>query len=266
MDLNRRAMLGTLGGLALGGALAATVGKAVAAPFDQNTAPFGWTPRKLDAAACAKTAYDGYWFNDYGCCYGTFYAIVGTMAEQFGAPYNQFPFTMMEVGKSGISEWGTICGALLGAASAYALFWGRKERNPMVTELFRWYEATAFPMYDPGASAKGVAGALPTSRSESVLCHISVSRWCYTGKKAQGSKDRNERCARVTADVATKGIAILNAKIDGSFKPEAKSEAVAYCTECHDKGKTADNSKGIMDCRPCHSGSEHTQNKFQNHP
>ncbi|WP_300154527.1 C-GCAxxG-C-C family protein [Solidesulfovibrio sp.] len=266
MDLNRRAVLGALGGLAFGGALAATVGQVAAAPFDQSTKPFGWTPHKLDAAACAKTAYEGYWFNDYGCCYGAFYAIVGTMAEKFGAPYNQFPFTMMEVGKSGISEWGTICGALLGVASAYSLFWGRKERNPMVTELFRWYEQTAFPMYNPGEAAQGVKGELPTSKSDSVLCHISVSRWCYTSKLAQSSKERSERCSRITADVTAKGIAILNAKIDGAFKPEGKSEAVAYCGECHDKGKAADNAKGLMDCRPCHSGSEHTQNKFQNHP
>lgn len=266
MSINRREMFGVLGGLVVGGTLAATVGRAAAAPFDQTSAPFGWTAHKLDAAACAKPAYDGYWFNDYGCAYGTFYAIVGTMAEKFGAPYNQFPFTMMEVGKSGISEWGTICGALLGVASAYALFWGRKERNPMVSELFRWYEQTAFPVYDPGEAAKGVKGPLPTSRSDSVLCHISVSRWCYSSKLAEGSKERSERCSRVTADVATKGIAILNAKIDGTFAPTGKSEAVAYCGECHSRGKQADNAKGLMDCKPCHGGSEHVKDKFTNHP
>ncbi|MHC1713852.1 MAG: C-GCAxxG-C-C family protein [Solidesulfovibrio sp.] len=266
MVLNRRAMLGTLGGLVVGGALAATVGPVAAAPFDQTSAPFGWTPHKLDPIPCAKVAYDGYWFNDYGCCYGSFYAIIGTMAEKFGAPYNQFPFTMMEVGKSGISEWGTICGALLGVASAYSLFWGRKERNPMVSELFSWYEKTAFPMFDPGDAAKGVKGALPTCQSDSVLCHISVSRWCHVSKLAQSSKERSERCSRITADVAAKGIAILNAKIDGTFKPTGKSESVAYCGECHDKGKQADNAKGLMDCKPCHGGSEHVQDKFKNHP
>ena len=264
--LSRRELLGTLGGLAMGGALAATVGRAAAAPFDQATAPFGWTAHKLDPVPCANTAYNGYWHNGYGCCYGTFYAIVGTMAAQYGAPYNQFPFTMMEVGKSGISEWGTICGALLGVASAYALFWGRKERNAMVTELFRWYEQTAFPQYDPGEAAKGVKGKLPVSRSDSVLCHISVSRWCYASKFAEGSTQRSERCSRVTADVAAKGIAILNAKIDGAFAPAGEPEAVAYCGQCHSRGKEADIAKGLMNCRPCHGGSEHVQDKFKNHP
>mgnify|MGYP003817159351 CR=1 FL=1 len=266
MALNRREVLGTLGGLVVGSTLAATVGHVAAAPFDQTSAPFGWTPHKLDPAACAKTAYDGYWFNGYGCCYGTFYAIIGTMAEKYGAPYNQFPFTMMEVGKSGISEWGTICGSLLGVASAFALFYGRKERDPMVSTLFRWYEKTAFPTYNPGDAAKGVKGALPTSQSDSVLCHISVSRWCTLSKVDQSSVTRSERCSRVTADVAAKGIAILNAKIDGSFVVADKSEAVAACGECHGKGKQVDNVKGKMDCTPCHGGSEHVQNKFKGHP
>jgi hypothetical protein len=264
--LNRREVLGSLGGLVVGGALAGVAGQAVAAPFDQKGKPFGWTPRRLDPASCAKPAYDGYWFNGYGCCYGAFYAIVGTMAERYGAPYDQFPFTMMEVGKSGISEWGTICGALLGVAGAYALFWGRKERDPMVTELFRWYETAAFPVFDPGEGAKGVKGPLPTSVSGEVLCHVSASRWCVSAKRAQSSKDRSERCARLTADVATKGIAIMNAKIDGAFKPVGDPESVAYCTACHGKGKEADNMKGRMDCKPCHGGGQAVADKYRNHP
>jgi hypothetical protein len=278
MRMNRRDALCALGGLVAGGALAATVeaveaveavekvekvGVAHAAP---SRVPFGWTPHKLDPAAGARVGYEGYWFKDYGCCYGSFYAIVGTMAEQYGAPYDQFPFTMMEVGKSGISEWGTVCGALLGVASAYALFWGRKERDPMVTELFRWYEQAVLPVYTPGDAALGVKGAIPTSTSGSVLCHVSVSRWCFTSKLAQSSKERSERCSRITGDVSAKGIEILNAKLDNSLKAGGKSEAVAACGKCHDKGMEAENKKGIMECTPCHSGSPHTRNKFVDHP
>jgi hypothetical protein len=266
MTVNRRELLGALGGLVVGGVVAATVGQAPAAPFAQAGAPFGWTPHALDAAGCAKTAYDGYWFNNYGCCYGAFYAIIGTMAEAYGAPYNQFPFTMMEVGKSGIAEWGTICGALLGVASAYALFFGREERDPMVSTLFRWYERTAFPMYDPGEAARGVPGSLPASRSDSVLCHASVSRWCAVSGLTQGSQARSERCSRLTADVAARGVAILNAKLDGTFTAADASGAVAGGAACHAKGTSADTVKGKMDCTPCHSGSAHMQNKFKDHP
>ncbi len=271
--MNRRTALGIIGGAlvsgaVLGGPLArASASSLPAARFAQQGGAFSWKPHVLDPAACAPVAYDGYWHNGYGCGYGAFYSIVGTMAEKFGAPYDQFPFTMLEVGKSGISDWGTICGALLGAASAMALFWGRKERDPMVSELFRWYEQTAFPIYDPGAGAKGVAGTLPVSTSMSPLCHVSVGKWCMVSGFAEKSKERGERCARITADVAMKAIEIMNAKQKGTFAAAAKEpDSVAYCGDCHNPGKQSPMLKGKMDCTPCHSGSPHTADKFKNHP
>ncbi|HEU6436500.1 MAG TPA: C-GCAxxG-C-C family protein [Nitratidesulfovibrio sp.] len=283
-QMNRRTMLKAMGmlgcatgclasgilpgaGLAPGPKPAMAAQNAAGGHFAQKDAPFSWKPHVLDAKVCAPVAYDGYWHQGYGCGYGVFYAIVGMMGEQHGAPYNQFPFTMLEVGKSGISDWGTICGALLGAASAFALFWGRKDRDPMVAELFRWYEQTALPMHDPGAAFKGVAGALPTSISHSPLCHVSVGRWCQASGFAEKSTERGERCARITADVATKAIAIMNAKQAGTFAvAHGDPASVTYCGECHNPGKQSPLLKGKMDCTPCHSGSPHTTDKFKNHP
>jgi hypothetical protein len=272
-EVSRREMLGWLGGAALGGLgigmLTADEGlaaKSKAAPkLAAKPEEPKWIAHKLDAAECAPLAYAGYWEDDLGCCYGTFHSIIGTLGKKYGAPYAQFPFRMMEVGKSGISDWGTICGALLGAASAMALFWGRKERDPMVTELFRWYEKAALPIFEPG-QAVGVAGKLPTNVSGSVLCHVSVSTWCHATGISAADKRRNERCARVTADVAVKAIEIINAKLDGSFAPLLKSKAEAGCLECHGKGKISPMLKGRMDCTPCHGGSAHVQDKFHNHP
>ena len=211
MELTRRAMLGALGGLAVGGTVASVVGTSIAADpktkrFEQINGDFGWKPHKLDPKECAAVAYDGYWHKGLGCAYGAFYAIVGLMGEKYGAPYNQFPFAMLEVGKGGISDWGTICGALLGPASAYALFWGRKERNAMVSELYRWYETAKLPIFNPGEAAKGVKGDLPTSVADSVLCHVSLSRWCFENKVEANSKARSERCGRLTADVTYKAV------------------------------------------------------------
>ena len=157
MFCSRREALGVLGGALIGGVAGtmATAGDATGARRKSESKKAPWLPHKLDAMASASLAYDGYWYNGYGCCYGTFFSIVGGLAKQYGPPYDQFPFAMMEVGKSGISEWGTICGALLGAASAYALFWGRKERDPMVTELFSWYERANLPNYDPWRNGPG---------------------------------------------------------------------------------------------------------------
>lgn len=281
MECNRRHLLCGLGGLAVGGLAGglATTGfaaeaNAPAAPenkrFAQVNGEFGWQPHKLDPAECEVVAYDGYWYKGYACGYGTFYSIIGVMGEKYGAPYNQFPFSMFEANKGGVSDWGTVCGALYGAAAAFALFWGRKERNPMVDELFRWYEKTALPIYNPGDKAQGVAGPIPNNVSDSVLCHLSVSKWCFQNKIEATSKKRSERCGRLTADVARKAIEILNAKIDQGkdFKgtiPMQKS--VAYCGECHmTKGNEANWGKGIMDCTPCHSGGPAVSDKFKNHP
>lgn len=261
--ISRRQMLAAAGSAAVGVAASAAL-PAFAAP----ALPVGelWTPHKLDPVECAPYGYEGYWHKGYGCCYGVFYSIIGVMGEKYGAPYNTFPYRLMEVGKSGVSGWGTLCGALLGAASAYALFWGRKERDPMVSELFRWYEKTAFPIYDPGKDAR-FPGKQPTSVANSVLCHLSVSKWCYETGIASKTKQRSDRCGRLTADVTMKAIEIMNRKIDGDFKGEfKKQDSAVYCGECHDNGKESPILKTKMDCTPCHGGSEHTMNKFKNHP
>lgn len=137
----------------------------------------------------------------------------------------------------------------------------------MVTDLFRWYEQTAFPLYDPGQDAQGVQGEIPGHACGSVLCHVSVSSWSFATGIPAASKTRSERCARITADVARKAIEIMNAKIGGRFAPVyGKPESLTYCGECHDKEKEAPFLKGRQECTPCHSGTEHTQNKFTGHP
>ena len=280
MEFSRRAMLGAMGGLAVGGTVAALTGRAVAdatpamsdgkgGHFMQMGGEFGWKPHKLDPKESMDVAYSGYWYKGYGCGYGVFYGIVGMMAEKFGAPYNSFPFTMMEYSKGGVADWGTLCGALAGAASAFSVFYPRKEAIPMVNELFRWYEQTAFPIYNPGDAAQGFKGVLPTSVAHSVLCHVSVSTWCKSTNNKANSKERSERCGRITADVCAKAIEILNAKIEAGKDWKgalAKQESVVGCTSCHGKEKMSDMQKGNMDCTPCHSGSDAMKNKFQNHP
>ena len=147
---------------------------------------------------------------------------------------------------------------------------GPDELGDLVAQLRSWYTSTELPIYQPGDAAKGVKGELPQSASQSVLCHISVSKWCYANKIEATSKKRNERCGRLTADVAGKAAEIFNAKIDQgkNFKGAlAKQEAVETCGACHQtKGNEANWAKGVMDCTPCHNGSEALANKFKDHP
>lgn len=275
MNSDRRNLLCGLGGLAVGGILGAQAPTLAHADtgtftrFQQEGGDFSWQPHKLDPDESAMISYEAYWHKGYACGFGTFYGIVGVMAEKYGAPYSHFPFTMLEFLKGGISDWGTICGALGGAAAAFALFYGRKERNAMVNELYRWYQSTKLPIYNPGNAAR-IKGAIPSNIAESVLCHISVSKWCYANKEEATSKRRSERCGRLTADVCRKAVEILNAKIDqgkdfAGFM--AKPESVSYCGDCHQKkGDPLNWGKGVLNCTPCHDGRQALANKFVDHP
>ncbi|MDR0466031.1 MAG: C-GCAxxG-C-C family protein [Deltaproteobacteria bacterium] len=283
---SRRNVLGLMGGVMAGGAIAGMVAPALAAApkpadragnlgerFKQTGGDFSWKPQKLDPIEVATVAHAGFWHQGYGCGYGVLYSIVGLMGEKYGAPYKDFPFSMMEFGKSGISEWGGTCGALLGAAAALALFFPRKDRDAMIDELFRWYELAAFPIYKPNPGTTKVEGPLPSSVANSIICHISVAKWCAASKFDARSTERSERCARITADVALKTLEIIQAQADGKFKPAplAKSEVFAGCTVqgCHGENKKDwqhAGLKGRMDCTPCHTGSNAVQDKRKNHP
>ncbi|SIO15608.1 C-GCAxxG-C-C family (seleno)protein [Halodesulfovibrio marinisediminis] len=174
-----------------------------------------WQPQPVDSAKAERMAYDGC-IGGYGCCYAAFYSIIGQMAEKHGAPYKDFPFHSMKAGRSGIGGWKSTCGALIGAAFAYGMFYEKKEHNELVRELFHWHDITELPVYRPKTNCK-LDVDIPSSISGSVLCTTSKARWAYASGFPIKSKECSERCARLTADVARKAVEIFNAKIDGTF-------------------------------------------------
>lgn len=195
--------------------------------FPDNPA---WQPLRIDPAVGERMAYDGL-IGGYGCCYGAFYSIIGQMAELHGAPYNDFPFHVMKAGRGGVGGWESTCGALLGAAFAYGLFYEKKEHNELVRELFHWHDTTPLPIYRPATNCK-LDVELPSCIIGNVLCTTSKVRWAHASGFPVKSKERSERCARLTADVARKAIEILNAKIDGSFVPTVdKKAAIQYTVD-----------------------------------
>ena len=257
--LSRRKVLGTLAGAAAVGGAAFAMGPVSGARANESSATYPWTYHKLDTKPVAESGYWGYWNAGRGCCYGAFAAIVGAMAEKYGAPYNTFPLEMMVVGKSGIGGWGTICGALLGSAQAMALFHGPKQHIPMIDELFRWYESTAIPTYAPPKPK--VPGKCEALVPGSVLCHVSASTWSYDTQCWIHDPSRSERCARVTGEVALKAVEILNAVHDKTFAFSGFGKEQEHCYSCHGKGKEADYAKGKMHCTSCHDdlGENHPE-------
>ncbi len=84
-----------------------------------------------------------------------------------------------------------------------------------------------------------------------------------TRLKRQTRKETN------AADVY-KAVEIFNKKIElgKDFKTTfAVQDSVEYCGSCHQtKGQETNWAKGVMDCAPCHSGTEATGNMFKDHP
>ena len=100
----------------------------------ENIISVPWNYKKLDSDIVAVRAYKGYHKN--GCMYATFEAIIGTLGDKFGSPYSTFPFDMMKYGAGGIAGWGTLCGALNGAAAAIGLL--SKTPKKLIDELLKF--------------------------------------------------------------------------------------------------------------------------------
>ena len=222
------------------------------APSHEAAAPkptLPWAYAKLDGEVVAERAYAGYWKG--ACCYGTFESVVGLLGDQKGAPYSTFPSEMMKVGEGGLNGWASLCGALNGAAMAAALLLTEEQRKVVVDELYTWYEQTELPGWTPKVSknpSKDVA-----NKAGSVLCHVSVGKWCSKANVKAFSKERSERCGRVTAAVAKKLVELMNAQVDGKFQRAAlMTDQTKHCRSCHDKNGTIENTRGQMACGGCH--------------
>ncbi len=230
-------------------------GAAHPAMAENQSTDFPWPYEKLNPEACAERAYKG--FLKGHCMYGSFYGIIGELADKKGAPYNTFPFKMMNIGAGGGAGWATLCGALNGSMLVFTLL--DKKPDPLVDELFGWYQKEALPNYHPQNPRVEIA---VTSVSKSPLCHASVSRWCKAAKVKSFSLQRDERCAWLTASVTKKTVEILNARMDNTFKSSYPlPNYVKECRSCHDKGGMIENTRGKMECGTCHSnaglGAEH---------
>ena len=211
-----------------------------------------WPYIKLDPREVGQRGYELYY--EGHCMYGAFEAIIGSLREKVGYPYTLFPSKLMEYGKGGIYGWGTICGALNGAAAAIELV--SPDPGPIIDELFNWYQEAELPslggQYKPENPKYDLTGL--DSVAGSVLCHVSVTKWVEkTGYRAY-SPQRSERCAWLTGVVAKYTVELLNEQANGTFKPKHTIKPVIqHCIWCHGKGGLLENTKLKMDCNSCHN-------------
>jgi hypothetical protein len=269
MTITRRDFLGGLGSAALGATIA---GLGATQAFGAKKAAQGapklpFPYKKLALQAVANAGYEDYMKG--ACCYGGFSGVIDQLSKIVGSPYTLIPTELWMVGEGGMAGTGNICGAINGASFAIFLVIGgmgnenKEKAFNVIRDLYHWYEQTQIPVYKP-QKAKKYEGDIVKSISGSTLCHVSVSNWCKASGFKAFSKERSERCGRLTADVVMHTAQLLNNYFDGSFQRTAKLSAAAEsCRGCHDKGSKLENTRGMQECGQCHFhlGTEHPKTK-----
>jgi hypothetical protein len=245
--VSRRELFGLLGVAASGGLISDRGGESLSKAEKIEKAEWKYVP--LAPIVVADAAYR--LIPEGGCMYGLFSAILTNWSAVSGQSCEAFPLHMMRYGEGGIGLWGSICGTLNGGAAIVGLFERDKSRREqLIAELFSWYESTELPSYEPQvASLK--PGPIEKSVAKSVLCHVSVSRWCEVSGCEAFSKEMGERCRRLTASVAGKTVELLNRNQDQSCTVADLHPAVKSCLSCHGKSDLRD-TIGKMDCTECH--------------
>ncbi len=262
--MERRKLFKIFGGAIVGGGAVGVVTLTTA--FKPNVSPAesakkltrnegeqSWPYSQLDPLAAAELAYNSY--DEGSCMYATFKSVVSKLADQVGEPFSNFPCEMMKYGHGGIGGYGTVCGALNGAAALIGLLVkDKKNQDYLIENLYQWYEKTPLPQFSPKNPL--LEFTPPTSISNSVLCHASTTNWSNTSGYAIKSIEQKERCRRLTADVVYHTVTMLNQFFNNDFMTSGNAnEPVTTCITCHGKEGKVANISSKMNCTPCHSES-----------
>lgn len=217
-------------------------------PPNPPTLPSHWEYVPLDPDRSAARTYDHY--KGHGCMYAVFRGILESWGSVQGESSLPFPFAMFDYGHGGVAGYGSLCGALNGAAAAVGLFEpAQRVRDVLIADLFKWYESTALPIFTPANQT-----AHPTSVADSVLCHASIARWSKVTQADPYSPQRGERCRRLSADVAHRTVSLLNSNVDTPRRELMVHDGSNACMQCHaPKGHAPVTVRTLMSCKSCHT-------------
>jgi len=257
---SRRNFLATGTGALVTGAFAASLGRAASdapSPTAGNPVPMNpsptvpalpWGYKELDVDRVRRRAYESYFKGS--CCYATADALLSELKESSGGPWATIPPEMFRFGHGGALGWGTLCGALTSSLAVLNLASAKYEE--LGNELIGWYTLFPFPSANHEAYTK--FPKQKTTVANSPLCHVSVGTWVNkTGVMIQ-TKEKKERCAKLTGDTAARVAELLNQALAGSLKLSYEPpKKAAECMECHQGPKSAlDDVQGKFNCLKCH--------------
>ena len=137
-------------------------------------------------------------------------------------------------------------------ARKHDLPWTYRELEPDSNAQRAYHIYTELPVYIPKKPTYNID--IPKSISASVLCHVSVTKWCKISGHKAFSDPQKERCKRLAADTAGKTVELLNAHFVGrtSATPQVNEET-KQCRLCHTRDSGPQNFSGKMICTSCHS-------------
>lgn len=269
--MDRKTFLANTTKIAVGAAVGVAGLNAVAGEKNMNVTAWPWPYASLDAEAARLKAHHLYW-TDKDCASGVFGALVQLLAEKTPDPWANMPIEVMLFGRGGGNGWGTLCGAVNGAAAVISLVATKADSGKLINEVWGWATTEKFPTdaanqasIDGKYADKKFDGALPQSISGSVICHASVSQWCNVAGKKVADVERKERCARLAGDLAAKTVEVLNAHFASTFTPTfVRNAYVAQCLTCHGPS-VKNNVMTEMNCEPCHGDPHNSPEPVEEH-
>lgn len=191
-----------------------------------------------------------------------------------GTDWDQIPYgatSWYKYGSAGIGCWGTLCGVPNGCIAVLNLM----NLHGNMEKVLGYYSETSFPtnkvpnLYEAGGWTlpSGVPEPIPDDEvlahtvSESPLCHVSISKWCYAAgvdlndTDAQSRGYKNDRCGKICADMAAHTAELINGTCTYEY---VMDDDTADCVACHWKVSdpyTAEEHPaqcGKMVCDACH--------------
>lgn len=212
--------------------------------------------KQPDPIKLAGLGYEVYY--SQGCAEGAWWPLIDFLAAADpSSPWATLPKNMFSYGGGGVGGWGTLCGALNGAAAIIGMVGAPGE---ITDEVFAWYARTPIPSnqaeravaagtWTPAAGVPQPMTNMPTSIAHSQLCHASLSQWTMTSGFDLGTDEHYDRCGKLTFDVEVKTITLLNAYFqDNNNVPVvALDPTVAACKTCH-----GSKALGKQACDSCH--------------
>ncbi|MDA8170434.1 MAG: C-GCAxxG-C-C family protein [Nitrospiraceae bacterium] len=194
---------------------------------------------KLDPQEVGQLAYENY--GKRWCTSSVIAGLVGNLQKKGAGGWKNFPIDAYRWGHGGLAGWGALCGTMPGAGVVIGLTTKDTDTaEQMVNDLAFYYSYTELPSFTPAKVL--YADIKHMTIAGTPICHISVGRWMRVEGVGFLTKQRVERCARLSANVAIYATKMLNAWADGKYTPKHKPlynvlangiTSQNNCMDCH---------------------------------